>query len=206
MSVLPNIYDRAQLREFATAPDAVPLTARRTDADRRAGRRELRRRRTAGTLQGHDVVRRPRAAPRRRCDVGLLESIHSRRRAQSDRSLQPSDPRRRLPVLQRPDSARPANRRTRGRRRRGANAARHGEHPRRPRRGVGDVRQRRQDDDLSRRHERLRRRQRSLRQLLFGTRPPRARPSRWPPFRAAPASKSKRSQNCRKRAEASLAR
>ena len=54
MSVLPNIYDREQLVEFAGAPDAPALTRRRSRPNRRALRDQLRHRRTADDVQGHD--------------------------------------------------------------------------------------------------------------------------------------------------------
>ena len=41
VTALPNIYDRAQLDEFAAASDLPPLTAPQNAAHRRARRREL---------------------------------------------------------------------------------------------------------------------------------------------------------------------
>ncbi len=62
MTVLPNIYDRDQLREFAAAPDAPALTPEELRAHRSALRDELRHRGTAdefkGTMTPPDASRR----------------------------------------------------------------------------------------------------------------------------------------------------
>ena len=53
MTVLPNIYDREQLREFAAAPSTPPLTPEEL-ARSMSSPRELRPRRRADEVQGHD--------------------------------------------------------------------------------------------------------------------------------------------------------
>ena len=58
MSVLPNIYDRDQLVEFAGASDAPPLTADEIARVERALRKQLRLGARGHELQGHDDARR----------------------------------------------------------------------------------------------------------------------------------------------------
>ena len=54
MTVLPNIYDREQLVEFAAAPDAPALEPAELARIDELYAPQLRHRRTADGLQGHD--------------------------------------------------------------------------------------------------------------------------------------------------------
>ena len=58
MTVLPNIYDREQLGEFAAAPDTPPLGVDELARDRGAAQDELRRRPGTGALQRDHVAGR----------------------------------------------------------------------------------------------------------------------------------------------------
>ena len=57
VTTLPNIYDDEQLAEFAEASDLADLSARRAARVAELAARELRRRRRADELQGHNDAR-----------------------------------------------------------------------------------------------------------------------------------------------------
>ena len=123
MSVLPNIYDREQLIEFAGAPRTPALTADELHACASSTPKNFGVREEPMKYKG--TMTPPQSSARRRAVAHAARA--QRRCAGADRSLQSSDPQRRLALLQRSDRHRSGDRQADRGRRRGTDAPRPGQ-------------------------------------------------------------------------------
>ena len=88
-SVLPNIYDADQLAEFVDAPETPPLTSRRTRANRRPLRTQLRSRCDHGAR-----IERPRATRRAHSNERITPPRRAKAAARSSSSRSTASTRR----------------------------------------------------------------------------------------------------------------